>query len=128
MHRVPYIVALFLAATAASGMTAVAQTAGVGPKAGMPDVIQGPIHRTANGAMVPTPDLATLDCPAMRAVLERIDRSGYRDASPVAEGEPDHALFEYENALTARYFKECRGDETVPRDPTSIFLRGFWSD
>lgn len=80
-------------------------------------------HIASNGAIVPMPDIESLDCPDMASVIQRIDASGYRDpdAPEPAEGHPDRSIFEYENALTAQEYFECTLGRSQGTDPGLAF-------
>ncbi|MBY8975095.1 hypothetical protein KHP62_04700 [Rhodobacteraceae bacterium NNCM2] len=79
----------------------------------------------SNGALVPIPDIDTLDCAEMAKVIMRIDASEYRD--PVAEGpgpdHPDRVIFEYENSLTSREYFECTLGKSQYVDPSLAFIK-----
>lgn len=88
---------------------------------------QNPVPRAlaSNGAVVPMPEIAGLDCPGMARALERIDRSRYRGPRPVPEGHPDRDIFEYEDRLAAAYYRECILAAHGLQDPSPAFSQGF---
>jgi hypothetical protein len=82
-------------------------------------------HVTADGVALALPAVAALDCPAMRAKLDEIDASGYRDGSPLPKHEADMALLDYENRLSGAYFTRCLRSDARAAEPGSAFVRGF---
>ena len=82
-------------------------------------------RRAANGAIVPTPEIAKLDCDAMQATLDAIDRTDYRGAAPVPEGDPDREIFDYENDLSEETYTRCITPRSVLQDASEAFRFGF---
>ena len=85
-------------------------------------------HVMPDGTRVPTPEIASLDCEEMRAVLREIDRTGYRGTEPLPVGDPNMPLFDYENRLAAAAFQRCSARVGLPEDPSSAFTDGFEAD
>ena len=113
----PGVLAILAAASAFAG-TAMAQHGDAGG--------DGPPRALAsNGAIVPMPDLAELDCRGMAEVLGLIDQSRYRGPAPVPEGHPDREIFEYEHRLAAAYYHGCIASASRLDDPGPAFGQGF---
>lgn len=101
-----------------------------GPAAGIPAPGLSPIEvlRASNGALIPAPEVETLDCKGIRRVLKAIDDSGYRGTNTLAEGHPDMPIFIYEDKLTVAQFERCSGDDGLPSSPTPAFSGAFARD
>jgi hypothetical protein len=82
-------------------------------------------HRTAQGVAVETPAIASLDCPAMRRVLDAIDSSGYRGLRPEPLDAADRALLDYEHRLSAQYYATCVSALTRSLQSSTAFTHGF---
>ena len=80
---------------------------------------------TAGGARVETPELDGLDCERMRALLDAIDASGYRDGAPKPQHEADMALFDYENRLSAAFYADCVRAHAEHAAPHAAFAAGY---
>lgn len=85
-------------------------------------------HHTAQGVAVATPAIASLDCPAMRAVLDAIDSSGYRGTRPEPLHSADRALLDYEHRLSTQYYARCVSALTRSLQATTPFSYGFSED
>jgi len=79
----------------------------------------------ARGDVVETPEIGALDCGTMRQVLREIDATNYRGIAPVAEGDPDYALFVYEDRLAAALYRRCTLAESRRLDPSRVFTASF---
>jgi hypothetical protein len=79
----------------------------------------------SNGAVIDMPDIAGLDCPGMERALRRIDLSRYRGPEPVPQGHPDWPIFDYEDRLSAAYYKSCTLERHRLDDPGPAFSSGF---
>ncbi|MEO1330805.1 MAG: hypothetical protein AAFW46_14205 [Pseudomonadota bacterium] len=62
---------------------------------------------TSGGHEVRLPPISNLDCAEMKAVLTRIDQTGYRHGSPRPADDADMPLLRYEDALSAQIFEQC---------------------
>ena len=82
-------------------------------------------YHTAQGVAVETPAVATLDCPTMRAVLDAIDRSGYRGLRPEPLDGADRSLLDYENQLSAHFYATCVSALTRSQESSTAFAHGF---
>ena len=82
-------------------------------------------HVTAAGVPVEMPGLAGLSCEEMRAVLARLDRSGYRGQGLLDETHPDWRVFVYEDRLAAALYADCTLRATRASRPAEVFSRGF---
>jgi hypothetical protein len=80
---------------------------------------------TAAGIALRLPAVQALDCPEMRAKLDEIDASGYRDGSPLPKNEADMALLDYENRLSGAYYIRCLRMDARANAPDSAFSQGF---
>lgn len=80
---------------------------------------------TADGQRVATPAIQGLDCAAMAAVLDAIDRTQYRGAGPRPKNKADAPLFAYERRLSERHYQSCaRAKRKTPPGERS-FRSGF---
>jgi hypothetical protein len=82
-------------------------------------------HTTAEGVVIAMPDLVTLDCGAMRAVLDEIDATGYRGAMPEPDHPADKPLLDYENRLSERYYAVCLKRQVEHRQSSEAFVHGY---
>ena len=82
-------------------------------------------HLTAGGVALDLPAITALDCADMRAKLDEIDATGYRDGSPLPKSEADMALLDYENGLSGAYFERCVRSGARSAAPESVFVQGF---
>lgn len=82
-------------------------------------------HVTSAGVALSLPAVGALDCAGMRAKLDEIDASGYRDASPRPKDEADMALLDYENRLSGAYFMRCLRTDARADAPQRAFSDGF---
>ena len=80
---------------------------------------------TAGGARIETPELDGLDCERMRALLDAIDASGYREGAPKPQHEADMALFDYENRLSAAFYADCVRAHAENAVPHAAFAAGY---
>ncbi|MEM9735421.1 MAG: hypothetical protein AAF908_02310 [Pseudomonadota bacterium] len=81
-----------------------------------------PVRVAANGAQVPMPDIASLDCAGLARTIAAIDASGYRgETEDLPPSHPDHGIFLYENALTATEYFECTLGQSRNADPELAF-------
>ena len=80
---------------------------------------------TARGAAVATPPVEGLDCGDMRAVLDAIDATGYREGGPKPRDPADMALFEYEDRLSRAFYGGCVTSEAREADAEPTFRTGF---
>ena len=80
-----------------------------------------------NGAIVMMPAIDDLDCAAIEQVLRRIDLSNYRSPEPLHVGHPDWLIFDYEDAVAAKYYLSCIMTENRLEDPGPAFSLGFES-
>lgn len=80
------------------------------------------VQRAQNGHLVAMPDIAGLDCAAMAQTIAGLDASGYRgDSEDLGPDHPDHAIFQYENALTAAEYFQCTLGRSRSADPDLAF-------
>jgi hypothetical protein len=91
----------------------------------MAAVAQPGVFVTAQGVEVETPAVDTLDCEALRRVLDAIDATGYRGADPLPADEADMALMDYENRVSAAYYKACVHAEAEATPPQDAFVHGY---
>ncbi|MEO0624424.1 MAG: hypothetical protein AAFU49_03730 [Pseudomonadota bacterium] len=82
-------------------------------------------HRIQTGIVVDMPEIAALDCDAIRRVLARLDQSDYRNGGVLEAGHPDHRVFLYEDALASAYYTDCILNQIGGELPSTVFLRGF---
>lgn len=87
--------------------------------------LPGATFLTARGVPVRTPSVQSLDCAAMRRVLDAIDDSGYRDGSPDPLDPADRALLDYENRLSGRYYETCVRKPARAEPLAPAFARGY---
>jgi hypothetical protein len=80
---------------------------------------------TAQGVTVETPAVETLDCDALRRVLDAIDATGYRGTDPMPTDGADMALRDYENRVSARYYTACVHAEAEAAPAQDAFVRGY---
>lgn len=113
--------ALALGPVAAS--PAAAQTDG--EAAGTAATASVPRALASNGAIVAMPEIAGLSCSDMAEVLGLIDQSRYRGPEPVPEWHPDRKIFEYEDRLSAAYYRTCILSGHRLEDPGPAFSQGF---
>lgn len=116
-----------IAALAAGTVVMLAPAAGTTGGSGSQAAQRHPVPRAlaSNGAIVPMPEIAGLDCPGMALALERIDRSRYRGPQPLPEDHPDRQIFEYEDRLSAAYYRDCILAAHGLENPTPAFSQGF---
>lgn len=80
---------------------------------------------TANGVVVPTPEIATLDCAGITQTLRRIDQSNYRQGEALNPLDRDWPIFVYEDRLARAYYTECMLHDKPLGDPGDAFSFGF---
>jgi hypothetical protein len=83
---------------------------------------------TAEGVRLRTPAVDRLDCETMRAVLDAIDASGYRDGAPAPRHAADMALLEYEHRLSSAYYADCVRDAADSAQAEGAFRDGYEGD
>ena len=66
--------------------------------------------RTTSGHELDLPPVTSLDCAQLVSVLTKIGGTNYRPISPQRPSDPaDGALYDYENAASARWATQCGG-------------------
>lgn len=85
-------------------------------------------HVLTSGHVVELPPPGSLTCAEMRAVLARLDRSGYRGRGILPETHPDYPVFDYEDRLAAALYLRCTLAESRAASDTGAFPRGFIGD
>lgn len=88
----------------------------------------GSEHVTADGRRIPMPDIASLECLEMMALLEQIDASGYRGNGPFPLRAADRPLYDYERALAARHYADCAVGPTKGVGSAAAFRRAFGTE
>lgn len=83
---------------------------------------------TADGVRLRTPAISSLDCPAMRVVLDAIDASGYRRGAPAPRHAADMALLDYEHRLSSAFYADCVRDATATAGLENAFRDGYDGD
>ncbi|GMG82223.1 hypothetical protein LNKW23_14360 [Paralimibaculum aggregatum] len=91
------------------------------------DMIDPParLHVTEAGVRVEMPELAGLSCEEMRAVLWRLDRTGYRGQRVLDPSHPDWRVFVYEDRLAAALYFDCTLRASRESRQVDVFSRGF---
>ncbi len=85
-------------------------------------------HVTASGVEIELPDLEGLTCLEMRAVLRKLDLSGYRGRGLLGEGHPDYPLFAYEDRLASQLYIDCVLRESREARQRGLFGGRFGGD
>ena len=78
-----------------------------------------------NGVKLAAPDIATLACDEMGALLMTYSGSGYRDVATVPQDHPDRPIYDYENRLASRHYSDCQAGTALFEDPAPTFGEGF---
>lgn len=83
------------------------------------------VRLAENGAIVPMPAIASMNCRQMDKVIERIDASNYRarGAAVIPQNHPDRPIFDYENALAAAFYNRCTLRQSQNLTPGLAFGR-----
>lgn len=80
---------------------------------------------TSGGVALPAPDVSTLSCDRMQVLLNAYADSGYRDIDPLPPGDPDHAVFTYEDGLAQHHYEACQMRATQFGHAAPAFELGF---
>lgn len=80
---------------------------------------------TSSGHVVQLDPPASLDCKAMVAKLDEIDSTNYRGLNAGPRDPRDKALFEYEGAVSNRYYSRCGSTGHTRSDAAAVFRSGF---
>lgn len=79
----------------------------------------------SNGAHLPMPDIAALDCVSMDALLIVYSAADYRGTASIPEEHPDRALYDYEDALAEHHYLTCQAGAASYGTPVEAFGQGF---
>ncbi|MEM7189728.1 MAG: hypothetical protein AAF439_08960 [Pseudomonadota bacterium] len=79
----------------------------------------------ANGTILRAPEIASLDCTQMNALLQEYSASGYRGPEMLGYDDPDRPIYDYEHQLGTEYYEACQAGTSLFMDSGSVFGRGF---
>lgn len=93
--------------------------------AGSPAEADDKMFMASNGAELPAPSIAGLDCERMQDLLMIYSASNYRGIMPIPEDHADHSIFEYEYRLAVEHYSMCQMGARALEDPSPVFEGGF---
>ena len=86
---------------------------------------QEPFLTSADGIVLPAPEISGLSCKRIHDLLLRYQDSGYRQAGTIPSEGPNTELFAYEDALARHNYETCLLSSYDFTNPTAAFVRGF---
>ncbi|HKK37447.1 MAG TPA: hypothetical protein VJ994_14225 [Paracoccaceae bacterium] len=86
---------------------------------------EGERFETSTGVSILLTPVVSMSCDGLARKLGEIDATGYRGARPEPASRRDHRLFDYETAVSMRYYTTCVDMSARPVAPSSVFRGGF---
>ena len=80
---------------------------------------------SAEGKILPAPEIATLSCDQILDLMHKYSASGYRGIGVIPTSGPDAKLLAYEDDLATAHYDRCHLGQSDFSSPSSTFGKGF---